>query len=63
MKHITIAYFWNDDPAREIWQANAAIGEHDGVSDDSGYFYWFEPGDRIVGDHGEFTVTDYEENV
>lgn len=57
---INIAYVWNDDEERNLNEAIAAIGEYDGVSNDDHVFYWFAPGEPIVGDHGEFTVLDWE---
>lgn len=53
---ITISYYWNSDP-HTPWESTAAIGEYDGESNDDDIFYWFAPGEEILGDHGEFTVT------
>jgi hypothetical protein len=54
MELVTITYRWNDCP-NELCEATAAIGEYSGGNDD-GIFYWFAPGDAILGNQGEFTV-------
>lgn len=59
MQRIEITYCWNSDPGTP-YDATAAIGEYDGESNDDDIFYWFAPGEEILGDHGEFTVTSAE---
>ena len=58
---IRIYYRWHDDPTTE-WEATAAIGEYDEDVDgnDDHIFYWFDHGEQITGDKGEFTVTAWE---
>ena len=60
MKRIEITYFWNSNPGK-TYDATAAIGEYDGESNDDDIFYWFAPGEEVIGDHGEFTVTAAEQ--
>lgn len=55
IQRIEITYYWNSDPGTP-YDVTAAIGEYDGGDDDD-IFYWFAPGEEILGDHGEFTVT------
>lgn len=54
MELVTIFFHWNDNPSK-LQEATAAIGQYKGGNDD-GIFYYFAPGDPIIGNHGDFTV-------
>ena len=57
MELVTITFRWNDRPD-ELCESTAAIGEYSEGNDD-GIFYWFAPGDPILGNQGEFTVESF----
>lgn len=55
---IQIEGIWND--SKERFNATAAIGQYDGVSEDDHIFYWFDNYDMVVGEHEDFTVLSYD---
>ena len=58
MRQIYIHGRWNDNDA-PLWAKCVVGGEPS--DDDDDIFYYFEDGEEIVGNHGGFTVTEYEE--
>lgn len=57
-KLITIEGYWKDDPESHI-RATCQIGL-DITENDDYIFYYFDDNEPILGDHGEFIVTNYE---
>lgn len=54
---IRIEGYWNDN--QTPINALCMVGEDSG--DDDNLFFYFDPDEQIVGNHGEFTVTEYWE--
>ena len=61
---IYIAMYWNDLP--EIHVKRCYVGDYDPNNDDindEDIFYYFDPAEKISGDHTDFTVIDYLEHT
>jgi len=61
---IYIAMHWNDLP--EIHVKRCYVGDYDPNNDDiddENIFYYFDPDEKISGDHTDFTVVDYLEHT
>lgn len=41
---------------------SAMVGQYDGVSNDDDVFYWFDDMDKVLGDHPDFTITEFRIN-
>ena len=58
-----VTYYWNDDP-ETLYAALAAVGTFDEDDDlDGRIFYYYEPDEPLLGDKGEFTITEAESIV
>ena len=61
-KIIEVKGFWNEEYLDTKGEFNtiAAVGQYDGSFDDDHIFYWFDDIDKIIGDHGDFTIENFE---
>lgn len=57
MKTIYIQGYWNDNQAP---LSARCIVNGEPTEDDDDVFYYFEDGEEIIGNHGDFTVTGFE---
>lgn len=60
---INITFVWNDDSQKTVHSATAAIGQWDETMNDDHVFYWFEPGEEVIGKHLDFEVLTIEEQT
>ena len=50
--------FWNDDHAPINTLCQIGLDVDEGLDDS--IFYYFEEGEAVLGNHGDFTITQYE---
>ena len=63
---IDVTYRWNDEPYLTcegkvaVCNRELSIEEFDEVFDRPDIFYILEPSEKVIGDHGEFTILSSE---
>jgi hypothetical protein len=65
-RFVYITAYWNDKSFLEPFKRTCVVwakklGSRSTISDDE-VFYYFEHDEAILGNHGDFTVTAYEED-
>jgi hypothetical protein len=58
-KRIVVNGYWLDTGKR--FENQAIIGEYDGESNDDDIFYYFDSPEEVVGKHGSFYITSFQE--
>jgi len=56
---INCSFYWNNEP-EEILEQECYVGVYDENKPEIDSFYWFSSISEIIGDHGNFTVVDFE---